>query len=127
MPMQSYRPLEVSYSFNLCLTRYLFLILMIVVTMVQLVVFNDCSTDDSLAIITSWLETFADSDVDVVVLSSLRDTASGPGYGRNQAILHSQGQFICHLGDVSSLNSDSHDTYICLSSFLLAPSHYYTP
>jgi cellulose synthase/poly-beta-1,6-N-acetylglucosamine synthase-like glycosyltransferase len=64
----------------------------------EVVCFNDCSTDESWNIIQSWQKKFSDADITSIFLSSSRDTASGPGYGRNQAIQSSHGEYLCHLG-----------------------------
>ena len=64
----------------------------------EVVCFNDCSTDGSWVIIQSWKDKFKEADIIAIMLSSDRDTASGPGYGRNQAIQNSHGDFLCHLG-----------------------------
>jgi glycosyltransferase involved in cell wall biosynthesis len=63
----------------------------------EFVCFNDCSTDGSWTIMQSWKETFREADIIAIFIISEREGASGPGYGRNQAIQNSHGDFICHL------------------------------
>jgi hypothetical protein len=65
----------------------------------EVVCFNDCSTDRSRTIMRSWQEKFKAADISAICLMSDRASASGPGYGRNQAIQSSRGEFVCHLGN----------------------------
>jgi glycosyltransferase involved in cell wall biosynthesis len=63
----------------------------------ELVVFDDCSTDLSPKILQDYAPILEGRGVSVVIRRSSRDKASGPGYGRNQAVEASSGEYLCHL------------------------------
>ena len=56
----------------------------------EIVCFDDCSTDKSWSVIQSWQEKFDEADITTTFLKSHRDDPSGPGYGRIQAIQNSR-------------------------------------
>lgn len=66
----------------------------------EVVCFNDCSTDSSWEIMQKFKDAFSNANVTPVMLTSNRDRPSGPGFGRNTAVQNSHGLFICHLGNV---------------------------
>jgi glycosyltransferase involved in cell wall biosynthesis len=81
----------------------------------EIACFNDCSSDKSWQIIQKWQEKFSKADISTVFISSDRDTASGPGYGRNQAIQNSHGDYICHLDADDYMHADRVEAQLNLS------------
>ena len=69
---QTYRPLEIS-------------------------IYDDKSFDSSVEIIESFLKRFERSNIAVSYRKSTMENALGPGFARNEAILHSNGEYLCHL------------------------------
>jgi glycosyltransferase involved in cell wall biosynthesis len=68
----------------------------------EIVAFDDHSTDNSWEILESWREIFLGVDIRPVFIQSTEAGAKGPGFGRNNCILSSTGTFLCHLdADVS--------------------------
>ena len=63
----------------------------------EIVVFDDCSTDDSHSIVSDWIKVFSSKSIDLHLLKSSKSYPIGPGYARNEAILFSHGDYICHL------------------------------
>jgi glycosyltransferase involved in cell wall biosynthesis len=63
----------------------------------ELVCFDDCSTDNSFIILEELRELLVNSGVSLVVGQSSEPAARGPGYGRNQAVALSSGTYLCHL------------------------------
>ena len=63
----------------------------------EVVVFDDCSTDDSYSIVIDWIKVFSSKSIDLHLLKSSKSCPGGPGYARNEAILSSHGHYICHL------------------------------
>jgi ribonuclease P protein subunit RPP14 len=63
----------------------------------ELVCFDDKSTDDSFEIIERWKDRLRAAGVKLVVGSSTEAEARGPGFARNHAYALSSGEYICHL------------------------------
>jgi glycosyltransferase involved in cell wall biosynthesis len=63
----------------------------------EIVIFNDCSTDSSWEKIKEWEPVFIKHGVNPLCINSMHKTAQGTGYARNQAVTNSHGTYICHL------------------------------
>lgn len=63
----------------------------------EIVVFDDCSTDSTAEMLQQWKQTFVDGNIDTIFVQSTHSQAKGPGYARNQAVANSQGVYLCHL------------------------------
>lgn len=63
----------------------------------ELVCFDDISTDNSMDIIESWRDRLTSAGVRLVVGRSPLNKAKGPGFARNNAYAISSGEYICHL------------------------------
>lgn len=68
----------------------------------EIVVFDDCSTDGSWDLLEKWKDIFMAENIRPVFIKSGEDKAKGPGFGRNNCVLNSRGEYLCHLdADVS--------------------------
>ena len=63
---------------------------------VQVVFFDDCSTDDSVKIVEAWRDENSLLFQSLVISGSL-DMNRGPGFARNEAIARSEGELIAHF------------------------------
>ncbi|XP_061088250.1 UDP-GlcNAc:betaGal beta-1,3-N-acetylglucosaminyltransferase-like protein 1 isoform X2 [Conger conger] len=61
----------------------------------ELSVFDDCSTDDSLAVMGRWTERLQDGGIAVVISGHDSGRPKGAGYAKNQAVVQSRGRFLC--------------------------------
>jgi glycosyltransferase involved in cell wall biosynthesis len=63
----------------------------------EVVVFDDSSDDDSLAVLESFREVFSECGIRFRIEKSHYLAPKGPGYARNEAISSSSGEYLCHL------------------------------
>jgi glycosyltransferase involved in cell wall biosynthesis len=61
----------------------------------EVVVFDDASTDNTFDLATEFFNT--ESNINVILRKSNNESPKGPGFGRNEAILLSTGSILCHL------------------------------
>ena len=72
----------------------------------ELVVYDDCSSDSSLKCLERWREKFAAYDVSYVIGSSTYPSPKGPGYARNEAVNLSSGSYLCLLDSDDYMHYD---------------------
>lgn len=58
-------------------------------------IFNDSSTDNSLEICKKWIPKFNKEGITVIINSNQNENPGGVGYAKNQAIKQSKGEYIC--------------------------------
>eukprot|EP01112_Ceratiomyxa_fruticulosa_P020660 TRINITY_DN7115_c0_g1_i1.p1 TRINITY_DN7115_c0_g1~~TRINITY_DN7115_c0_g1_i1.p1 ORF type:complete len:328 (-),score=60.67 TRINITY_DN7115_c0_g1_i1:119-1102(-) len=68
----------------------------------EISIFNDASTDNSLEIMQKWKPKFESKPISVVISEDKQDSESPPqaggvGYARNKAVLNSSGKYLCFL------------------------------
>lgn len=63
----------------------------------QVILFDDCSFDESWSKILEWVPRFVSADISPIIMKSEFTTPKGPGYSRNQCVRLSDGNYICHL------------------------------
>ena len=73
---------------------------------IELVIFDDGSTDDSLAVIGRWEKELVENGVRVRVQKSEAHISRGPGFARNEAVIMSSGEFLCHLDADDRMHPD---------------------
>ena len=73
----------------------------------EVCIFNDSSTDDSHARISSgWPARFDQLGIQFVYTVSQRDAPGGVGYARNQAVKVSSGEYLCFLDSDDAMRAD---------------------
>lgn len=63
----------------------------------ELVCFDDCSTDESASVLEKARGNLTAKGIALVLGRSTRPAPGGPGFGRNQAVTLSSGVYLCHL------------------------------
>lgn len=64
---------------------------------IEIVMFNDHSTDDSWSILKRWENKFISYNINPILINSQQCRAQGTGFARNSAMSHSSGRYLCHL------------------------------
>ena len=64
---------------------------------IEVVMYNDCSSDNSWEVANRYSDNLAVHGVQYVLVNSALDKPQGPGAGRNQCVAHSHGEYLCHL------------------------------
>jgi glycosyltransferase involved in cell wall biosynthesis len=81
----------------------------------ELVAFDDCSSDASLSRLESWRDAFAASGISYVIASSQQGSPRGPGFARNEAIALSSGSYLCLLDSDDYMDSDRVNEQLALA------------
>ncbi|XP_065645073.1 queuosine-tRNA galactosyltransferase-like [Hydra vulgaris] len=66
-------------------------------TSLEVSLFCDACTDDSLELCYQWKQKFIDNDIKVVIGKNPTNNCGGVGYSKNQAIQQSHGKYLCFL------------------------------
>lgn len=72
----------------------------------QIILFDDCSSDDSWLKMMEWVPQLTSANILTVIAKSEFSSPKGPGFSRNQCVRLSEGNYLCHLDadDVMSPN-----------------------
>ncbi|XP_055389404.1 UDP-GlcNAc:betaGal beta-1,3-N-acetylglucosaminyltransferase-like protein 1 [Condylostylus longicornis] len=62
---------------------------------IELCIFDDASTDNTLKLLNQWEEIFKNHNIDVKIFRNTTGKPKGVGYGRNVAIKKSIGEYLC--------------------------------
>lgn len=73
---------------------------------IEIILFDDCSTDNSWEILNNWVSKLLDHNITPIVCKSNFECAKGPGYSRNQCVKLSQGKYLCHLDADDIMSSE---------------------
>jgi glycosyltransferase involved in cell wall biosynthesis len=63
----------------------------------QIIIFDDCSSDNSWEKLCQWSSRLIESAVNPILAQSEFPSAKGPGFARNQCVYLSEGNYLCHL------------------------------
>lgn len=64
---------------------------------IEIILFDDCSSDNSWEILNNWIPRLLHHDIFPIISKSMFESAKGPGYARNQCVRLSNGNYLCHL------------------------------